>query len=172
MKVKETQLFKLLKLLQKIAEFNQSCMKISSVKSPKFKTVCFQAFYIIFFMYVIINPIRFIVTLIHIEQTKPGRLFPYSYILVGRGYVSGFTLLKVFQQSKLKQLIEEFDEINLEDESRKYRYLMLLYSFKAFYATIGITILSNEIIDLMLPYFNTDLWGYFTFPISTNILKY
>lgn len=166
MKVKETEFFKLLEFYQKCDRFRKSCMALSSFKTPIIKVISVQAFYILFCIYVIANPIRHIVTLIQYGKIKIHLILLYSFTIYFRICLSVFSLLKIFRRSKSKQLIEAVAEIENVDE--QYSFMHILYSFKTFYAIMILTILSNIFVDFVVPCLNEDLLGFLTFPISTD----
>ncbi|XP_036361418.1 uncharacterized protein LOC118764607 isoform X2 [Octopus sinensis] len=165
-KTNETQLLKTLEVYRKINSCGKSIIDISLMKSNKLKSVCLQVFFALFYMYLILNPIRHIVSLIRLKTLENDKMFLYIYIIFFRLFLSLSPFIKLFRKSRDEELIEKFAGLKIDDEDGIWYNKPIIY--KSVYILICLIIIGSITLDFIIPLLSYDLLIFYEYPVPNT----
>ncbi|XP_052825892.1 uncharacterized protein LOC106880719 isoform X2 [Octopus bimaculoides] len=162
----ETQFLKTLEIYRKINSFSKSIIDISLMKSNKLKAIFLQVFCALFYIYLILNPIRHIVSLIQLKTIENDKMFLYIYIIFFRIFLSLSPFIKLFRKSRDKELIEKFAKLKTEDEDGIWYNNPIIY--KSVYILICLIIIGSITLDFIIPLLSYDLLIFYEYPVPNT----
>ncbi|XP_036361421.1 uncharacterized protein LOC118764608 isoform X1 [Octopus sinensis] len=167
MKENQTQFLKMLELYRNIRNIRKYFMNKSMLKALEFKAICLSAFYLLYLVYLIVNPIRHLVDIIQLQNTTTGGMLVYFYILIYRCYLSLFFFAKMLKDSDDNQLFENFAELETDEEDRKYYNTNSVYSHTTFFVFIFTPLFLDVCVDIIFPLCSNDFLTFLIFPLPT-----
>lgn len=162
----ESQFLKTLKFYVKMNRYLKSMTDISLLKSNKVKGFSVQVLSLIFYTYLLLNPIRLVVSLVEMEPMEMHEMFLYMYIIFFRMFHSLCPLIKLFRKCRHKELIEKFAEHKTENEENLWYNKSIIY--KSVYILLCVIVIGAIIIDLVIPLWNKDLLTYLKYPVPAD----
>lgn len=172
MKSNRSQFLKTLELYGKISNVRKHIFNKSMGKAIEFKSISLSAFYLLYIIYLIGNPIRHFVTLMQLQNSNTTEIFVYFYVLLYRCFLSLFCLIKVFRDSNDTKLIQYLTHLQTVGDDKKSYSTNLIYSSTTVYVYIFGPVISYICIDSILPHYSNDFLAFLTFPVPTNNTYY
>lgn len=162
----EKQFLKTLEVYRKINNVCKSIDDISSMKSNKLKRMCLQVFFSLLYIYLILNPIRHIVSLIHLKTLSTDQIFLYIYMMCIRIFLSLSPFVKLLGKSNDEEIIEKFTELKTEYEDGMWYNKPIIYN--SVYVLMCLIIIGSITMDLILPLLSDDLLIFYKYPVPNT----
>lgn len=163
MQLENTQFLKMMELYLKI-NIRLSLRNILSLKTLKLSSICFHAVFILYLIYLVLNPIFAIAHFIQIEGKTKNQLFIYMYQIFAQCFLSMYNLVKIFRNSNEEQVIKTFGELLIDEDDRIFYNCKSIYSRKLLSAVLGFFIIIYLIMFIIVLYINSDFQSFISYP--------